>query len=97
GIRLESLGVDDATLRAVSRVVLIGMGTSMHGAMIGRTYFERIAGIPAEIDNSSEFRYRDALIGPDTLVISVAQSGETVDTLEAMAEAKRRGAPQITI
>ena len=63
----------------------------------GRTYFERIAGIPAEVDNSSEFRYRDALIGPDTLVVSVAQSGETVDTLEAMADAKRRGAPQITI
>jgi glucosamine--fructose-6-phosphate aminotransferase (isomerizing) len=62
-----------------------------------RTYFERIAGIPAEVDNSSEFRYRDSLIGPDTLVISVAQSGETVDTLEAMADAKRRGAPQITI
>jgi glucosamine--fructose-6-phosphate aminotransferase (isomerizing) len=77
--------------------MLIGMGTSMHAAMVGRTYFERIAGIPAEVDNSSEFRYRDALIGPDTLVISVAQSGETVDTLEAMADAKRRGAPQLTI
>jgi glucosamine--fructose-6-phosphate aminotransferase (isomerizing) len=53
--------------------------------------------MPSELDNSSEFRYRDALIGPDTLVVSVAQSGETVDTLEAMADAKRRGAPQITI
>jgi len=73
------------------------MGTSLHAAMIGRSYFERLAGIPAEADNSSEFRYRDALIGPTTLVISVAQSGETVDTLEAMAEAKRRGAPQLTI
>ena len=82
---------------SISRVVLVGMGTSMHAAMVGRTYFERIAGIPAEVDNSSEFRYRDALIGPDTLVVSVAQSGETVDTLEAMADAKRRGAPQITI
>src|SRR5207237_1018499 len=94
---LDSLGADDATLPAVCRVVLIGMGTSMHAAMVGRTYFERIAGVPAEVDNSSEFRYRDALIGPDTLVVSVAQSGETVDTLEAMAEAKRRGAAQITI
>jgi glucosamine--fructose-6-phosphate aminotransferase (isomerizing) len=77
--------------------VLIGMGTSMHAALVGRTYFERIAAIPSEVDNSSEFRYRDALIGPDTLVISVAQSGETVDTLEAMADAKRRHAPQITV
>jgi glucosamine--fructose-6-phosphate aminotransferase (isomerizing) len=77
--------------------MLIGMGTSMHAAMVGRTYFERIAGIPAEVDNSSEFRYRDALVDAHTLVISVAQSGETVDTLEAMADAKRRRAPQITI
>ena len=97
GVALESIGVSDDALRRVSRVVLIGMGTSMHAAMLGRTYFERIAGIPAEVDNSSEFRYRHALIGPDTLVVSVAQSGETVDTLEAMADAKRNGAPQITI
>ena len=97
GIDLEDLHIADDVFRRISRVVLVGMGTSNHAAMIGRTYFERIAGIPAEIDNSSEFRYRDALIGPDTLVISVAQSGETVDTLEAMADAKRRGAPQITI
>jgi glucosamine--fructose-6-phosphate aminotransferase (isomerizing) len=96
-VELEDLGLSDHVLRAVGRVMLIGMGTSMHAAMVGRTYFERVAGIPAEVDNSSEFRYRDALIGPETLVISVAQSGETVDTLEAMADAKRRSAPQLTI
>jgi glucosamine--fructose-6-phosphate aminotransferase (isomerizing) len=96
-VELEDLGLSDHVLRAVDRVMLIGMGTSMHAAMVGRTYFERIAGIPAEVDNSSEFRYRDALIGPQTLVISVAQSGETVDTLEAMADAKRHDAPQLTI
>jgi glucosamine--fructose-6-phosphate aminotransferase (isomerizing) len=97
GIELDDLSLSDDTLRAVSRVMLIGMGTSMHAAMVGRTYFERIAGVPAEVDNSSEFRYRDALVDEHTLVVSVAQSGETVDTLEAMADAKRRGAPQITI
>jgi len=97
GIDLERFGLSDERLRAVERVMLIGMGTSMHAAMIGRTYFERIAGIPAEVDNSSEFRYREALIGPGTLVVSVAQSGETVDTLEAMADAKLCGAAQITI
>jgi glucosamine--fructose-6-phosphate aminotransferase (isomerizing) len=97
GIELEDVRLDDDVLRGVSRVVLLGMGTSMHAAMVGRAYFERIAGVPAELDNSSEFRYRDALIGPDTLVVSVAQSGETVDTLEAMADAKRRGAPQLTV
>lgn len=97
GVQLEDLAISDDALRSISRVMLIGMGTSMHAAMVGRTYFERIAGLPAEVDNSSEFRYRDALVGPETLVVSVAQSGETVDTLEAMADAKQRGAPQITV
>jgi glucosamine--fructose-6-phosphate aminotransferase (isomerizing) len=96
-VELEDIGLTDHVLRAVDRVMLIGMGTSMHAAMVGRTYFERLAGIPAEVDNSSEFRYREALIGPQTLVVSVAQSGETVDTLEAMADAKRNLAPQLTV
>ncbi|MBI2913744.1 MAG: isomerizing glutamine--fructose-6-phosphate transaminase, partial [Chloroflexi bacterium] len=66
-------------------------------AMVGRSYVERIAGIPAEVDNASELRYRDPLVGPDTLLVSVSQSGETVDTLAAMEEARRKGCPQVTI
>ena len=73
------------------------MGTSLHAAMVGRWYFEQIAGLPADTDNASEFRYREAVLGPETLVVSVSQSGETVDVLEAMSVAKARGAPQITI
>lgn len=96
-VSLDDLGVSFERLRDVSRVVLFGMGTSMHAAMIGRAYFERIARLPAEVDNSSEFRYRDPVLDARTLVVSVAQSGETVDTLEAMHEAKRRGALQITV
>jgi glucosamine--fructose-6-phosphate aminotransferase (isomerizing) len=84
-------------LSSVQRVTLIGMGTSLHAAMVGRHYIERIAGLPAEVDNAAEFRYREPLIGPETLLISVAQSGETVDTLEAMHEARQRGSIQITI
>lgn len=97
GVELEDIGINDDVLRRIERVMLIGMGTSMHAAMVGRTYFERIAGVPSEVDNSSEFRYREALVDERTLVLSIAQSGETVDTLEAMADAKRRGAPQLTI
>jgi len=96
-VDLADLGIADETLRAVRRVVLVAMGTSLHAAMVGRQYFERIAGLAAEVDNASEFRYRDALLGPETLVVSVAQSGETVDTLEAMHEAKRGGAPLVTV
>jgi glucosamine--fructose-6-phosphate aminotransferase (isomerizing) len=96
-VELTDLDVPDDALRSVQRVVLIAMGTSLHAAMVGRHYFERIAGLPAEVDNASEFRYRDALVGPETLVISVAQSGETVDTLEAMHSARQKGALQITV
>jgi glucosamine--fructose-6-phosphate aminotransferase (isomerizing) len=94
---LEDVHLTDEDLAAIKRVVLLGMGSSMHAAMVGRHYIEQIAGLPAEVDNSSEYRYRHPLIGPDTLVISVTQSGETVDTLVAMAEAQNKGAKQITI
>ncbi len=97
GLDLSDLDVPDEALRSVQRVIVIAMGTSLHAAMVGRHYFEAIAGLPAEVDNASEFRYRGAVLGPETLVVSIAQSGETVDTLEAMSEAKRRGALLITV
>ncbi|MEP7216634.1 MAG: glutamine--fructose-6-phosphate transaminase (isomerizing), partial [Anaerolineaceae bacterium] len=96
-IHLNDLGVAEARFGDVKRVLLLGMGTSLHAAMIGRRYFEEFARVPAEADNASEFRYRNPVIGPDTLVISVSQSGETVDVLEAMAVAKKLGALQVTI
>ncbi len=94
---LELEGVDPALLHQVERVVLVGMGTSLHAAMIGRHYMERIARLPAEADNASEFRYRDPLIDRRTLVVAVTQSGETADTLAAMEEARRKGAPQVAV
>jgi glucosamine--fructose-6-phosphate aminotransferase (isomerizing) len=94
---LDDLGPAAGRLEQVERVVLIGMGTSLHAAMIGQRYFEQFCRIPAETDNASEFRYRDPVLGPETLVISVSQSGETVDVLEAMAVARAKGALQVTI
>jgi glucosamine--fructose-6-phosphate aminotransferase (isomerizing) len=94
---LNDLGPALDRLANIKRVVLIGMGTSLHAAMIGKRYFEEFAGIPAETDNGSEFRYRDPVLTEDTLVVSVSQSGETVDVLEAMAVAKAKGALQVTI
>ena len=96
-VQLDDFDIADDTLRSIERIVLIAMGTSLHAAMVGQRYFEELAGIPTEVDNASEFRYRSAIVGPETLVVSVAQSGETVDTLEAMHEVKRRGSPQVTI
>jgi glucosamine--fructose-6-phosphate aminotransferase (isomerizing) len=94
---LEDMELTPDQIRRIQRVVLVGMGTSLHAAMIGRHYIERIARIPAEVDNASELRYREPIIGPETLVISVSQSGETVDTLAAMEEAVAKGSPQVTI
>ncbi len=96
-VELDDVRLTAGQLGKVRRVMLIGMGTRLHAAMVGRYFFERIAGLPAEFDNASEMRYREPLIGPDTLVVSVTQSGETVDTLAAMEEAKRKGCPQIAI
>ena len=89
--------LDEALVRSLTRVVLVGMGTSMHAAMVGRHFIERFARLPAEVDNSAEFRYRSPVLDAHTLVVSVAQSGETVDTLAAMDEARRAGCPQITL
>ncbi|HUF53946.1 MAG TPA: glutamine--fructose-6-phosphate transaminase (isomerizing) [Dehalococcoidia bacterium] len=96
-IQFEDMDRVRDLLPQVNRVMLVGMGTSLHAAMIARHYFERIAGISAEYENASEMRYRESPIGPETLIVSVSQSGETVDTLAAMEEAKRRGCPQVTI
>jgi len=94
---LEDIGLTREQIQKIQRVVLVGMGTSLHAAMAGRHYIERIAGIPAEYDNASELRYREPVIGPETLLISVSQSGETVDTLAAMEAAGEKGCPQVTI
>ncbi|MGH2608541.1 MAG: glutamine--fructose-6-phosphate transaminase (isomerizing), partial [Tepidiformaceae bacterium] len=96
-LHLDHLDGASTRLRDIDRVVLLGMGTSLHAAMIGRRYFEELAGVPAEADNASEFRYRNPVLDRRTLVISVSQSGETVDVLEAMAVAGGKGALQVTI
>ena len=96
-VEIEGFGFDEQRVRDLNRVVLVGMGTSLYAAMIARHYIERFARIPAEVDNASEFRYRRPVLDERTLVISVSQSGETVDTLAAMEEAQRAGCAQLTI
>ena len=81
----------------LDRIVLIGMGTSWQAAQAGRYMMEKLTGLPADVDNSSEFGYRNAPLGKHTLLVSVAQSGETVDTLNAMEEAAKNGVKQITV
>ena len=96
-VDMENFPLSDEEIMRLERVVLVGMGTSLHTAMVGRTWIESLARISAEADNSSEFRYRDPVIDDRTLVVSVCQSGETADTLAAMEEAAAKGARQITL
>src|SRR5882724_6548544 len=80
---LPDVSLDPSTVKAIQRVVLVACGTAWHAATLTRMMIERLAGIPAEVDLASEFRYRDAIVGPETLVIAVSQSGETADTIVA--------------
>jgi glucosamine--fructose-6-phosphate aminotransferase (isomerizing) len=94
---LPDVSLDPETVRACQRVMLVACGTAFHAAMLGRTMIERLAGIPAEAELASEFRYRDALVGPETLVIAISQSGETADTLGAVKAARLKGCPILAV
>jgi len=94
---LPDVNLDPDTVRALQRVVFVACGTAFHAATIGRTMVERLAGLPAEVDLASEFRYRDAIVGPETLVVAVSQSGETADTLGAVKAARLKGCPILAI
>ncbi|MGA2926075.1 MAG: glutamine--fructose-6-phosphate transaminase (isomerizing) [Solirubrobacteraceae bacterium] len=87
----------EQTLRSTSRMMIVGCGTSYHAALAGRLAIERWARVPVEVDVASEFRYRDPIVGPGTLVIGITQSGETADTLAAMRLARQRGAFVIAV
>src|SRR6266852_2153911 len=90
---LPDVSLDPATVRSIQRVTFVACGTAWHASMLGRSMVERLAGLPAEVDLASEFRYRDAIVGPETLVVAVSQSGETADTLGAVKAARLKGCP----
>jgi len=94
---LPDVNLDPSTIRAIQRVVFVACGTAYHAGMLGRAMVERLAGVPAEVDLGSEFRYRDAIVGPETLVVAVSQSGETADTLGAVKAARLKGCPILAI
>ncbi len=94
---LPDVNLDPAAVRALRRVVFVACGTACYASMLGRAMVERLAGLPAEWDLGSEFRYRDAVVGPETLVVAVSQSGETADTIGAVKAAKLKGCPVVTI
>jgi glucosamine--fructose-6-phosphate aminotransferase (isomerizing) len=96
-VALPEANLTDDLVGRLQRVVLVSCGTSYHAGLVGRFMIERLAGLPAEVDIGSEFRYRDAVVGPETLVVAISQSGETADTLGAAKAARLRGAPILAI
>jgi glucosamine--fructose-6-phosphate aminotransferase (isomerizing) len=94
---LDEVGLTDAQARAIDRIAILGCGTSWHSALVGKFLIEQLARIPVEVDYGSEYRYRQPIVTPRTLVVVITQSGETADTLAALREAKRDGARSVAI
>jgi glucosamine--fructose-6-phosphate aminotransferase (isomerizing) len=94
---LPDVHLDPEVVAGIQRIVLVACGTSYHAAIVGRFMMERLTGVASEVDIGSEFRYRDAVLGPETLVIAVSQSGETADTLGAVKAARAKGSPIVGI
>jgi glucosamine--fructose-6-phosphate aminotransferase (isomerizing) len=88
---LGGLDMDARELRAVRRVKILGCGSAYYVGQMGAALIEELARIPADAEAASEFRYRDPVIEPDTLYVAVSQSGETIDTLLAVQEVRRKG------
>jgi glutamine---fructose-6-phosphate transaminase (isomerizing) len=91
-VPLEVFGAHaPALLEKIKAVQIVACGTSFHAGLVARYWLESVARIPCQVEVASEFRYRHPLIGPDTLLVAISQSGETADTLAALHEARRLG------
>jgi glucosamine--fructose-6-phosphate aminotransferase (isomerizing) len=91
-IRLDELNLTAEEAQQIDKLIIVACGTSYHAGLVAKFLIESLARIPVEVDYGSEFRYRDPLIDERTAVLSITQSGETVDTLAAMEEARAKGA-----
>jgi len=96
-VRLGGLLHVEEKLRKAKRIIITACGTSWHAALVGEYMIENLAQIPVEVEYASEFRYRNAVLGPEDIVIAISQSGETADTLAAVKEAKTKGATPLGI
>ncbi|MDA8081068.1 MAG: glutamine--fructose-6-phosphate transaminase (isomerizing), partial [Actinomycetota bacterium] len=96
-IVLDEMRLEPEELRKINKIFIIGCGTSYHAGMVAKYAIEHWTRVPVELDISSEFRYRDPVLDPQTLVIGVSQSGETLDTMAAMNEATMLGAKTLVV
>jgi glucosamine--fructose-6-phosphate aminotransferase (isomerizing) len=96
-LALDELHLPADVLREIDKVFVVACGTAFHAGLVAKYAIEHWTRIPVEIEIASEFRYRDPVLGPDTLTLAVSQSGETIDTLEAARHAKRQGSRVIAV
>jgi glucosamine--fructose-6-phosphate aminotransferase (isomerizing) len=96
-LAMDELHTDTDVLREIDKVFVVACGTAFHSGLVAKYAIEHWTRVPVEIDIASEFRYRDPVLGPDTLTLAVSQSGETIDTLEAARHAGRQGSKVLAV
>ncbi|MFZ5985698.1 MAG: glutamine--fructose-6-phosphate transaminase (isomerizing) [Bacillota bacterium] len=96
-IVLDNIKITSEDLEKIDKIYIVACGTAYHAGVVGKYIIESMARIPVEVDVASEFRYRDPLITDRNMVIIISQSGETIDTLFALRESKKKGARVLSI
>ena len=96
-IKIDGISLSKEEINQFDKVYIVACGTAYFAGLVGKYLIEKIAKIPVEVDVASEFRYRDPLVDDKTLLIAISQSGETLDTLEALREGKRKGARVLSV
>ena len=96
-IKLDGITMTKEDIEGFNKVYIVACGTAYHAGLVGKAAIEKMAKIPVEVDIASEFRYRDPFVDDKTLFIAISQSGETLDTLAALREAKKKGARILSV
>ena len=96
-VTLEGLALTEAQLAQIEQIHAVACGTAWHACLVLKYFIESLARIPVQVDYASEFRYRQPVLRPHSLLVALTQSGETVDTLAAMSEARTQGIPTLAI
>ncbi len=96
-IFLSEMEIGEDEFRALKKINIAACGTSWHAGQAGKFMIETLARVPVEVDYASEWRYRDPIVGPDTITLVISQSGETADTIAAQREAKSKGSKTLAI
>ena len=94
---LDSFSLSEDEIKNLEKIYIVACGSAYHTGVVGKYIIEKLARIPVEADLASEFRYRDPIVGKNSLVIIISQSGETADTLAALREAKKRSAKVVSV